>query len=112
MLPLVAISMLAVVQVSLLVWDQLRVAHAAREGARVLALTNEPTEAADAALRAANLDPGLASVEIAPDDRPIGTPSRVTVRYRSRVVVPFMGRFAAEFTLEATVWMRVERDPP
>ena len=104
--------MLAVVQVSLLVWDQMRVAHAAREGARILAVTNDPDQAQQAALRAGDLDSSRATIVIDPADRPAGTPSRVTIRYRPGVIVPYVGRFAPEVMLTAVVWIRVERDVP
>ncbi|HVL88923.1 MAG TPA: TadE family protein [Actinomycetota bacterium] len=110
--PLVAIAMLVVVQVSLLAWDQMRVAHAAREGARALALANDASAAEEAALEAGRLERERAGIEIAPEARPAGTAARVTVVYRPRMLVPFVGRYAPEVTLNATVWMRVERDPP
>ncbi|MGH2830784.1 MAG: TadE family protein [Actinomycetota bacterium] len=111
-LPLVAVAMLCVAQVSLLVWNHMRVAHAAREGARELAVTNDVRAAEAAALRAGSLDASRATILIGPDDRPAGTSSRVTVRYRARMVVPFIARFAPEIEVTGTVWMRVERDPP
>jgi len=111
-LPLVAIAMLAVVQISLLAWDQMRVAHAAREGARMLALANDVAAVKEAALQAGALDGERTTIEVAPDSRPAGTPSRVTIRYRPRIVVPLIGRYVPEVTITATVWMRVERDGP
>jgi Flp pilus assembly protein TadG len=110
-LPLVAISLLLVAQVSLLVWDQLRITHAAREGARELSVTNDDGRAREAALRAGDLDAERTSVEVEPAERPAGTPVRVTVRYRPAVVVPLVARFVPEVELSASASMRVERDP-
>lgn len=111
-LPLIAIAMLAVAQVALLAWDQLRVAHAAREGARVLATVNDAAAVKEAAIRAADLDDARTEVQIAPSSRPAGTASRVTVRYRPRIVVPMIGRYVPPVVLTASVWMRVEKDGP
>lgn len=111
-LPLVAVTMLTVVQVSLLVWDQMRVVHAAREGARVLAVTNEAGATKDAAVRAGDLEAERTTVDLGPPDRPAGTPSFVSIRYRPRIVVPYVGRFVPEFDVRAAAWIRVERDPP
>lgn len=110
-LPLVAIAMLAVVQVGLLVWDQLRVTHAAREGAREMSVWNDDARAREAALRAGDLDPDRAQIEVEPVERPVGSSVTVTVRYRPAVVVPFVSRFVASMTLSSAVSMRVERDP-
>jgi Flp pilus assembly protein TadG len=110
-LPLVAISLLLVAQVSLLVWDQLRITHAAREGARELAVGNDDERAREAALRAGDLDSERTSIEVEPAERPAGTPARVTVRYRPAVVVPMVARFVPEVELTASASMRMERDP-
>lgn len=110
-LPLVAIALLLVAQVSLLVWDQLRITHAAREGARELSVSNDDERAVQAALRAGDLDAERTSVEVEPAERPAGTPALVRVRYRPAVVVPLVARFVPEVTLAAAASMRVERDP-
>lgn len=108
-LPLVAVALLLVAQMGLLVAQQLTVQHAAREGARVAAVTNDPAEARDAALRAGNLDPARARVTVSPDARDVGTPVAVTVVY-SPGAMPVVGRFLPDgFTLRATVTMRTER---
>lgn len=111
-LPLVAIAMLAVVQVSLIAWDQMRLAHAAREGARALAVFNDAGAVKDAVARAGDFDQNQLDVQIGPSQRPAGTPSSVTVLYRPPIVVPYIGRFVPEVTLRAIAWIRVERDPP
>ena len=108
-LPLVAVSMLLVAQIGLLVAQQVTVQHAAREGARVAAVSNDDDAARDAALRAGNLDAERADVVIDPTTRAVGDPVRVTVRYHPGLM-PLVGSFiASDFQLTATVQMRTER---
>lgn len=111
-LPLVAVALLLVAQVGLTVSEQLAVQHAAREGARAAALWNDDDRAREAALAAGNLDPDRATVVVEPAERDVGTPVRVTVRYRP-AAVPYIGRFLPG-DLELTAWvvMRTEREPP
>ncbi|MHB8513028.1 MAG: TadE/TadG family type IV pilus assembly protein [Actinomycetota bacterium] len=111
-LPLIAIAMLAIVQVSLLVWDELRILHGAREGARVLSITNDPSKASDAVLSAAALDKNRTTITIEPSNRPAGSSASVSISYKAPVVVPFMDQFTGPFTLTTTIQMRMERDPP
>lgn len=103
--------MLATVQVSLLAWDHLRLAHAAREGARNLAATNDAEAARNAALQAGRLDEDRAIVHIEPDTRMAGSPARFTITYQSPVVVPFLERLIDSFGVNASVSIRMERDP-
>ncbi len=111
MLPLAVVALLLVVQVALVVAEQLVVQHAAREGAREAAVWNEDGRARDAALRAGNLDAERAEVEVTPSEREVGTPVRVTVRYRVPLVVPYVSRFLpGEVTLQASAVYRVERE--
>jgi Flp pilus assembly protein TadG len=111
-LPLALIALLLVVQVALVVAQQLVVQHAAREGAREAAVWNDDARAREAALRAGNLDPDRADIEVTPSDRPVGTPVRVTVRYRVPLIVPYVSRFLpSETTLTAFAEYRVEREP-
>ena len=110
-LPLVLISLLLVVQVALIVAEQLVVQHAAREGAREAAVWNDDARARDATLRAGNLDSARASIDVSPSDRPVGSPVKVTVRYRVPLVVPYVSRFLPEdVTLTASSVYRVERE--
>jgi Flp pilus assembly protein TadG len=110
-LPLAVVALLLVVQVALVVAEQLVVQHAAREGAREAAVWNEDGRARDAALRAGNLDAERADVEVTPSEREVGTPVRVTVRYRVPLVVPYVSRFLpGEVTLQASSVYRVERE--
>jgi Flp pilus assembly protein TadG len=112
-LPLVLISLLLVVQVALVVAEQLIVQHAAREGAREAAVWNDDARARDAAIRSGNLDPKRAQIDVTPSQRPVGSPVRVTIRYRVPLVVPYVARFLpGEVTLTASAEYRVEREPP
>ena len=110
-LPLALVALLLIVQVALVVAEQLVVQHAAREGAREAAVWNDDERARDAALRAGALDPDRAEIDVVPADRPVGTPVRVTIRYRVPMVVPYISRFLpVETTLTATAEYRVERE--
>jgi hypothetical protein len=111
-LPLALIALLLIAQVALIVSEQLVVQHAAREGAREAAVWNDDDRARDAALRAGNLDPDRADIEVSPSDRPVGSPVTVTIHYRVPLVVPYVAAFLpSETTLSATAVYRVEREP-
>ena len=111
-LPLALVALLLIVQVALVVAEQLVLQHAAREGAREAAVWNDDARARDAALRAGNLETDRAEIDVEPSDRPVGTPVRVTIRYRVPLVVPYVSRFLpAETTLTASAEYRVEREP-
>ena len=113
MLPLVLISLLLVVQVALVVAEQMIVQHAAREGAREAAVWNDDSKGRDAAIRAGNLDPNRAQIDVSPSQRPVGSPVVLTIRYRVPMVVPYVGRFLpADVTLTASAEYRVEHEPP
>ena len=107
-LPLVALVLLAVVQVGLIVRDQVMVVHAAREAAREAAVEPNP----DAARRAALAGAGLESerLDVAVSGRgAAGSRVRVEVRYRAPTRVPLVGAALGDLSLEATATMRVER---
>lgn len=87
LLPLLAMLLLAVVQVGLVVRDQVLVTHAAREAAR--------------------LDPDRLDVELSGSTDPGGRLT-VTVRYRSPTSVPLIGPLLGDRTLVAQATMRVE----
>ena len=106
-LPLVALSMLLVVQIGLVVRDDVLVNHAAREAARAAAVSRDPAAAARAGRAAGPLDPGRLHVEV---DRP-GSPERsvrVRVRYRSPTDVPLVGLLLPDLDLSATAVMADE----
>jgi Flp pilus assembly protein TadG len=107
-LPLVALLLLAVVQLGLLVRDQVLVVHAAREGARQAAVDASP----DAARRAATTSTGLPrrGMDVSVSGRGgAGSRVRVAVRYRAPTDVPLVGVMLGDVSLRAEATMRVER---
>ena len=98
------VLLLALVQVTLVVRDQVAVIHAAREGARAAAATGATVgDGAAAARQATGLDSARLSVQIA-----TGTEVRATVRYRAPTEVPLVGRLLGDVTVQATAVMRAE----
>jgi Flp pilus assembly protein TadG len=108
-LPLVAVLLLALVQVGLILRDHVLVVHAAREGARAAAVSPDPGVARRGALRAAALDATRVDVSESPSGRRIrGSTVRVEVRYRSPTDVPLVGRLLGDVQLRGEATMRVE----
>jgi hypothetical protein len=104
LLPLVVLSVLAVIQVGLVVRDQLGVVHAARQAARAASVDPDPGRAVRAAHRTL---PG-ASVDVG--ERPdVGGEIRVTVHYTSVTDLPLVGVLFPDPDLHATTVIRVER---
>jgi Flp pilus assembly protein TadG len=106
LLPVLVIAVLVVLQGGLVVRDQLLVQHAAREGARVAAVSDSVADVRDAAGRAGPLD--VDRMTVTRSSRQQGQPVRVTVVYRFRGVVPVVGPLMSRFTLSASVTMRAE----
>jgi Flp pilus assembly protein TadG len=107
-LPLVALVLLAVVQVGLLVRDQVLVVHAAREAAREAAAAPAAEAARRAALAGSGLDAGRLALSMS-GRAGAGSRVRVEVRYRAPARVPLVGAALGDVTLEASATMRVER---
>ena len=106
-LPVLLLIVLLLVQVALVVRDQVRVVHAAREAARAAAVQEEIGPVVDAALRSARLAEARTAVERGRRGRP-GTMVEVEVRYRSPTHVPIVGALVDDITLVGTAAMRVE----
>lgn len=106
-LPLVALVLLAVVQVGLLVRDQVLVVHAAREAAREAAVDATPGAPRRAAVDGSGLDADRLQVDVSGRGG-AGSRVKVAVRYRSPTRVPLVGAAVGDVTLEATATMRVE----
>ena len=106
-LPLVALLLLALIQLGFLVRDQVLVVHAAREGVRQAAVD----AASDAARRAAAASSGLAperlSVSVSGRAGP-GSRVQVTVHYRAPTNVPLVGAVIGDVDMHASATMRVE----
>lgn len=104
-LPVLLIALLVVVQAGLVVADQVRTVHAAREAARAAAVDPRSDAAA-----AAVSDAGGRSCTVRvdrPDD--VGAVVRVDVRCPSRTEVALVGPLIDDVYLHATASMRVER---
>jgi Flp pilus assembly protein TadG len=106
-LPLVALVLLAVVQVGLLVRDQVLVVHAAREAAREAAVEPAPDAPRRAALAGSGLEGDRLQVDVSGRGA-AGSRVRVEVRYRAPSRVPLVGAAVGDVNLEATATMRVE----
>lgn len=106
-LPLIMLAMLLVVQVGLVVRDQIRTVHAAREAARESAVSPDAGVVTAAALSSSALDATRTSVQIAGRGE---AGSRVTVRvsYQSATDVPLVGFLLPDPVLHAEATMRVE----
>lgn len=107
LLPLVAVLLLAVVQVGLVVRDQVLVVHAAREAARAAAVDPAEGAARDAAEAATALAPARLDVSVSGRGDP-GSRVAVAVTYASPTVVPLVGRLLGDVTVTARATMRVE----
>jgi Flp pilus assembly protein TadG len=107
LLPVVLVLALAVVQVGLVVHAQIQTAHAAREAARVVAVTGDLGAAREAAARAASLDPARLDVEV--DGAVVrGGIVTVTVRYRAPTDVVLVGAATGDVGLVGRATMVVE----
>ncbi len=103
-LPLVVLTMLAVIQTALLARDQVLLVHAAREAAREASV-----DGGDERVRAAveRVLPG-AWVVVAPN-LGVGEPRTVTVRFVAHTDLPLIGAVYPDPELSASVTMRSER---
>jgi Flp pilus assembly protein TadG len=106
-LPFVALLLMLVIQVGLVVRAQVMAIHAAREAARIVAITNDPALAADAAARSAGLDPESIDVIVAGSAEP-GTDVTVSVEHNLVTDVPLIGPLLGDVTLRAAATMRAE----
>ena len=107
LLPLVALALLAVVQVGLVVRARIMVTHAAREGARVAAVGGSVDEVTHAAQAAG----GLVAHRVEVDVRTSGDDVVVEVRYTDPTDVPIVGALAGDAELGAVARMRREEPP-
>jgi Flp pilus assembly protein TadG len=106
-LPILVLVILAFLEASLVGADQVRVSHAAREGARVAAVKPE-TEAIEAAVRASGLSGAEVEIDPPPSQRTQGGAVTVTVRYHPRGHIPLIGELFTNLTLTSEATMRVE----
>ena len=106
-LPLVALLLLAVVQIGLLVRTELLVTHAAREAVRAAAVDTDPQAATRGANSSSALDAKRMSVKVNGREGP-GSRVQVEVTYTAPTDVPLIGSLLGDVTLQATATMRVE----
>jgi Flp pilus assembly protein TadG len=106
-LPIVALLVALVVQVGVVTVNNARLWHAAREGARAAAVTDDLDEIR-AAAEAAGVRPIDVLVTPEATDRAQGSPVTVSVRHRPSLTLPVLGRFLDDLTLEAEATMRIE----
>jgi Flp pilus assembly protein TadG len=107
-LPLLVLLCAALVQVGVLVIDQARLWHAAREAARVAVVDPDPRAAEDAA-RAVGLSPVDVSVDPSAANRRMGQPLTVALSFREAGGVPLVGALFRGITLHASAVMRIEQ---
>jgi Flp pilus assembly protein TadG len=108
LLPLVALLLLALVQVAVVARDQVLVAHAAREAARAAAVDDDVDATRRAAEQAGPLAADRLDVEVRGRDG-VGSRVRVVVRYRVPVRLPLVAHGALDVELRSSATMRVER---
>jgi Flp pilus assembly protein TadG len=107
-LPLVAVLLLALVQVAIVARDQVLVAHAAREAARAAAVDDDADVARRAAERAGPLAADRLTVAVSGRDG-VGSRVRVVVRYSVPLRLPLIGQAVRDLELRSEATMRVER---
>lgn len=107
-LPILALLLAALVEVGLLVADQGRLWHAAREAVRIASVDPDTED-----VRAAAERPGLAPVDldVTPSAhlRRQGDPLTVSLAYHPQARVPLFGIFLERLTLRARATMRIEQ---
>ena len=107
-LPVLALLLAALVEVGLVVSDQARLWHAAREAARVAAVDPDADD-----VRAAAERPGLRPLQVAvspaPRFRRQGDPVTVRVTYSPGSRIPLFQSFLDRVELEARGVMRIEQ---
>jgi hypothetical protein len=106
-LPLLALLLAGLVEVGLLVSDQTRIWHAAREGARVAIVDPDAADAVAAAERS-GLKPLEVEISPAPQFRRQGDALTLKVAYAPRARVPLFGILLRRLELKAQATMRIE----
>jgi Flp pilus assembly protein TadG len=106
-LPVLALLLGTLVEISMIAGDQVRLWHASREAARVAVVDADP-----AAARTAAESSGLTdlSLSIEPDSayRVQGQPLKVDVSMHPEGTVPILGSLFERLELHATTTMRIE----
>jgi len=104
-LPVVAVLLLAVLQVAVVGRGEVLTVHAAREAARAMAVGEPEREAVRVAMAASALPPHRVRVQV----RTVGDNVRVEVVYRQATTVPLVGALLGDVEHRAAAVMRRER---
>lgn len=97
-LPLLAMMVLALLQVALVARDAVALAHATRAAARAAVVDPTETAVTSAAVGSVHLDARRLAVDVTGPAGPHRT-VKVTVRYRSPTAVPIVGRLLGDVAL-------------
>jgi TadE-like protein len=106
-LPILALLVAALVQVGVIVADQARLWHAAREAARVAVVEPDPTRAEEVA-RSTGLSPVDVTIDPPAVYRRMGEPLTVSLSYQP-TRVPLVSKLFGDVTLHARATMRIEQ---
>jgi hypothetical protein len=107
-LPLFLLFMMLIVEVGMVMFQQLALENAAREGARAASVSDSPQVARAAALSAGELPSDRLRVQVGP--RPDGGGMvRVTTFFEARIVEPLSGTVLLRPQLHASAAMKVEQ---
>jgi Flp pilus assembly protein TadG len=106
-LPFVAFVLAAVVETGLLVSDQVRLWHAARDAARVAVVDEDPAAAVGAA-GASGLEDIRLSIRPAAQFRSMGEPLTVSLAFSPAGRSPLVGDLFSRIVLHADATMRIE----
>ena len=107
-LPVLVLLLACLVEIGLLAADQVRLWHAAREGARIAVVDSTVQEVRTAA-ESAGLKPLALQITPGPSERGPGEPLTVAVSYHPRSRVPLLGALFERTELRASATMRIEQ---
>lgn len=107
-LPFLALLLAALVEIGLVVGDQARLWHAAREAARAAVVDPDPA-AVRAAAERTGLDGLRVSIDPEPAQRVQGEPLTVSLTYEPDGRIPLVGELVSQVALHAEATMRIER---
>ncbi len=93
-LPILLLLVMGIIEFGHAYNTQISLTNAAREGVRVMAITQDSDDATEAALKAASSIPGVTAASITvPDDCTGGTQVTVTIHYELDTITGFAGPF-------------------
>jgi TadE-like protein len=106
-LPVLLFVLAALVEVGLIVADQVRLWHSAREAVRAAVVDDSPDVVSEAA-RGAGLSPLAIAIDPEPAYRRQGEPLTVSLSYDRQGVMPFVSYLFSGVELRAEATMRTE----